>query len=228
MRDKRITQKSLWILIALMCVGSIASCTGAREHSRLLFTRYTDSVRVALDPSQSATWSPTQDSVVVLCTECYQGKSMATFNFQDRNSVYLSSDTAPMMTLIVYRKAQIDTTYRLSVEDLTDQDMVETTPMLRHQKTPRRHGAAVHVASDEPNKTPLDTKIVVAPKKATMLRIVAKEGVAIYKDKSKREVIKILPLGATLPYLSREGDLYSVVVGDAEGFVEAAAVQVVQ
>jgi hypothetical protein len=63
-------------------------------------------------------------------------------------------------------------------------------------------------------------------KTVTTLTVTAAEGVAIYKDKTKKEVLKILPQGTVLTLLSREGDLISVAVDGGEGFVEAEAVQI--
>ncbi len=205
-----------WLLLILSCACTLAACTGSREHARLLFSRYSDSVRVELDPQHSAHWSPADDSVVVECTECYQNKDRVTLRFQDRNNAYLSTDASPSMKFSVYHRQMLDTTYTLDAEDLLDKEPVAGAVAPRHQTTPSHH---------EAKKATTDTKVVTT-KKATMLKVTANEGVAVYKDKSKREVLRILPKGATLPYLAKEGDMYSVVLDEVEGFVDADAVQI--
>ncbi len=226
MKENSKRRGASWKIALLVVCGFMVSCAGPREHTRLIFSRYGDSLRVALDPSHSANWSPNEDSVVVRCTECYQNRSMVTLRFQDHSSAFLSSDVSPIMTFNVYHEQKLDTSYTMNAENFIDRDPATESPMPRHQTTPV-HRQVIRTQPDESKKTPVvDTKTAVVAKKATMLRIIAKEGVAVYKDKSKREVIKILAQGATLPYLAREGDLYSVVIDDVEGFVEAGAVEV--
>ena len=46
------------------------------------------------------------------------------------------------------------------------------------------------------------------------------------RDKTKKEVLKILPKGSSIVLVALEGDMYSVIVDGDEGFVEAEAVEI--
>jgi hypothetical protein len=189
-------------------------------------SRYADTLTVALDPNTSSRWSPNLDWLLVECNQCADGASRVEERFYDRNYARYEISHSQEIKLSLYWNGKLDTTIVVSgtgeINPQTDRSGFKLLPPVRRPKHASTEESAG--ASTSPKVTP-EKKAV---KKTSMLRVSAAEGVAVYSDKSKTQVLKIVPKGSTLPLLSREGDMYAVMVGDTEGFVEAEAVQVVQ
>ncbi len=210
-------------LLAAMALLLVAGCT-YYVPATLDTSRVGDTLTVALDGPGAARWNPARDSLVLECPGCAKGTSMLVSHFRDRNEARYDVPSTQNLTLILY--------------------------MMGHQNTTNLSGTATQAATAKPRfvphhraatapatPTPAEIKAAAearaaaeerALKKTTLLKVTAPEGVAIYKDKTKRHVIKILPQGSTIVLLAREGDLYSVSIDGQEGFVDAQAVEVQQ
>jgi hypothetical protein len=226
-----------YAVIFTMVVGALvllSSCTYTRLPQKLYMSRTGDTLTVALDEQAQARWDPERDSLVVECKGCEAGRGLEVEHFQDHDFARYEIAHTEGLRLTLYSMGKMDTVFVLSGNG--DVDTSAPLPALRRIPTHRRRAVATgedvstkrakkEIVKDVPKDTPKDPVPEKVVKKSTTLKVTAVEGVAIYRDKSKKEVLKILPQGATLTLLAREGDLYSVAVGDGEGFVEAEAVQ---
>lgn len=210
----------LWLLVAAAST-SLASCT-YNLPARLSATRMGDTIAVALDPNGAARWDPTYDSLIVVCQGCEQGKERIVERFERRNEAAYEIEPTQTVILHLYSRGREDTVITLSGTGTAEGGA--PSPSLRRFPSPHRSRSET---AEQPTATPKPKPEKVA-KKPTQLKVTAPEGVAIYKDKTKKEVLKILPQGTVMTLLSREGDLYSVAVDGGEGFVEAEAVQILE
>jgi hypothetical protein len=214
----------LALFLVLLLGVLVQSCTYRNQPTRVLVSREADTLRVMLDPIGSARWSPTRDSLIILCESCelgpriterFESGRIARFEVSRYDSLQWRVLGSPLRDSLV-----VIENYDLSDSAFTGKDRPRVTKR-RIKTMPQRKLAEHPETSDTKKKATAPTV-----KRAKSLRVSANEGVAVYKDKSKREVLKILPKGAQLPLLSREGDVYSVSVDGAEGFVESEAVEV--
>jgi len=229
---KRTAMRETFSFALLLLLGLFVSgCSSSRDHVRLRFTRLSDTLRVELDPAKSASWSPNHDSIVIDCKECYTGKSHVVDNFQNHSQLTLDLSTSSKLRLGVYRGSKLDTTYSIDAEDISDTRAQDAAARKRElDQTGYKRTNTVDSSSDSEETTTKasSTTTKTGATHPTTLRITAREGVAIYKDKSKREVLKILPRGTVISYLALEGEVYSVLIDDVEGFVDSDAVQVIK
>ena len=212
---KRVTAFYL-ILLTIGCIAS--SCTNYVP-AKLFMSRSEDTLSVALDPAGGARWDPRRDSLVVSCNGCDPENSRIVEHFADRNDAAFEIANSHSVTLTLYTMGRVDTTILVTGTGISSAN--EPLPKL-HSIAPR-HRAAAH---NDVSTTETPKKAVAEKPKIITLKVTAPEGVAVYKDKSKKEVLKILPQGSTLPVVAQEGDLFSVSVDGEEGFVESEAVQV--
>lgn len=213
------------ILVFLGLIASLPGCTYMNQPSRVIVSREMDTLRVMLDPIGNARWSPTRDSIVIQCESCEQGPRFVE-RFENGGLARFEVSRYDSLQWRVFGSSLRDSLVVIENIDLSDSAFVgKERPRVTRRRITR-----------VPAKKPVEKPVVVeakkkipapeSPKKPKALRVSANEGVAVYKDKSKREVLRILPKGATLPLLSREGDVYSVSVDGVEGFVESEAVEV--
>lgn len=210
-----------------------------KQPTHLVISRYGDTLSYSLDPETSARWWSTHDSVVVECLDCEQGYSKVVEHFTKFDTASIVMESADSIRFTIYSGSITDT----MIVSPTQQATTAAAPRRRiaESETRRRRTKVTADKTPEPAKTPdktPDTKAVETTKttdtkaaekkvvkKTASIKVIAPEGVPIYKDKSKTEVLRILQKGEVLPYLSKEGDMYSVSVGDTEGFIEAEAVE---
>jgi hypothetical protein len=212
---------SALLVISGSILGSmLAGCTFSDHARRVIVSRDADTLRVSLDPQSFARWSYTRDSLIIRCESCEEGP-MFVERFEDGRIARFEVSRYDSLQWRVFGTAQQDSLVILENFDISDSAF---TGKDRPRVTKRRIKALPSKRVAASPET--EAKKKVAPKRAKSLRVSASEGVAVYKDKSKREVLKILPKGAQLPLLSREGDVYSVSVDGVEGFVESEAVEV--
>jgi hypothetical protein len=208
------------LALALAMTSLVASCT-FYVPAKLSAVRTGDTIAVALDPNSAARWDPTHDSLLVECLGCDPANARVIERFEVRNNAAYGIAATQTVKLHLYSMGREDTVITLAGVGIADSEA--SAPAL-HRFTPSRRQRS------EPNEEQASatrTKEKSA-KKATQLKVTAPEGVAIYKDKTKKEVLKILPQGTVMTLLSREGDLYSVGVDGGEGFVEAEAVKIIE
>jgi len=228
-----MNQRTLLQLLCSLLLGLLlASCTASKEPIHLIVNRVEDTVYFSLDPESSDRWWSTRDSVVVECLDCDQGTQPIVEHFDNQNFANLEMEDATTLRFKIYSGVISDTTVVLPgvISNNNSTTTAKRKPRISASKPTRRSAVANKSttkakAKAEAKEAATETKTV---KKATTLRVIAAEGVAVYKDKSKTEVLKILQKGEVLPYLAKEGDMYSVSVGGTEGFVEAEAVQIAQ
>lgn len=224
----------MWIaFLLLISFGMLTGCTATNMTPRIAVYRVGDTLQVDLDEETSARWSTTRDSLVINCENCETGYTRLVEKFaqDDRTAVYISP--YERLRLSLYSNG-LDTV--IIVEPLfTDtvrtpgpRRIVRGAPRRRPQVTKRETVKKQEVKKEEVKKETVkkeEVKKEEVKKRATTARVTAPEGVAIYKDKSKREVLKILQKGQTMPYIAREGSMISVTVDGQEGFVESEAVK---
>lgn len=229
----------IWILLLLtasLAGGMLSGCTATGMSPRIAVYRVGDTLQVDLDPATSDRWSPTRDSLIINCENCETGytRLVEKFQFDDRAAVYISPYERLRLTL--YSNG-IDT---IIIVDPLLTDNTQSTEKRRIVKAlPKRRTASSTVKKEKKEEikkeevkkeTPVKKEEVkkeeVKKARPTSARVTAAEGVAIYKDKSKREVLKILQKGQTVPYIAREGSMISVTVDGQEGFVESEAVSI--
>jgi hypothetical protein len=219
-----------WIaLLLLISFGTLVGCTATNMSPRIAVYRVGDTLQVDLDEETSARWSTTRDSLVINCENCESGYTRLVEKFEqdDRAAVYISPYERLRLTL--YSNG-LDTV--IVVEPLfTDnappgpRRIVKAAPKKRTETTKKDTPKKEEVKKETPVKKE-EVKREEVKKRSTTARVTAAEGVAIYKDKSKREVLKILQKGQTVPYIAREGSMISVTVDGQEGFVESEAVKI--
>jgi len=208
------------LLTALAALGiSVASCTNYTP-AKLFLARSGDTLAVALDPDGASRWSPNHDSLVVECNGCDPENARAVEHFNARSDAQFEIAHSQSVQLTLYTMGRKDTSFLVTGTGTAERG--SALPRIRNI-TPRRRA----VVKTEPVPVPVTKKAVTPEKpKVASLKVTATEGVAVYRDKSKKEVIRIVPQGTTLNLVAREGDLYSVSIDGGEGFVEAEAVQV--
>ena len=219
------------LLVVILLALTFSACSSSRDHVRLRFVRYSDTLQVALDPNSSANWSATKDSVVVDCSECSNGKDHAAYSFQDGRAALLDLSGSTKLKLKVYRGSKIDTSYQLDARDLSDSRTLTGAKHETNANASQPRSTTDTTTDSSTNDGSSDGSSGQTRRyahRATSIRVIAKEGVAVYKDKTKREVLKILAQGSLLPYLAREGEVFSVMIDDVEGFVDADAVEVLK
>jgi hypothetical protein len=226
-----------WIPLLLFIAGVLTGCSATNMSPRIAVYRVGDTLQVNLDEETSARWSPTRDSLVINCENCETGytRMVEKFEGDDKAAVYISPYERLRLSLF---SNGLDTV--IVVDPLLTDTLAGQEPRRIVRATPRRRTTPPPVVKKESTPAPKketvkkDTPPEVkkeAPKpevkkRATTARVTAAEGVAIYKDKSKREVLKILQKGQTVPYIAREGSMISVTVDGQEGFVESDAVKI--
>lgn len=224
-----------WIALLLFTIaGVLSSCTATNMTPRIAVYRVGDTLQVDLDEQTATRWSTTRDSLIINCENCETGytRLVEKFETDNRAAVYISPYERLRLTLF---SQDVDTI--IIVEPLLADSARPQEPRRIIRAKPRRRTSPPAVVKKETPQKKEEVKKEVtkkeevkkeeAPKKrATTARVTASEGVAVYKDKSKREVLKILPKGQTLPYIAREGSMISVTVDGQEGFVESEAVRI--
>lgn len=208
-----------YLLAIVFVAGNYAGCT-YYVPAQLMANRTGDTLTVELE--RAGRWEPDRDSLVVECAKCDPANSRLVEHFQFRRDAAFEIVETQDVRLSLYTFGRLDTSFVLlgvgSAEaNAVAPSMRRTTPHRRTATEPTAEetaAAAKAKAAEKVKKTP------------TQLKVTATEGVAIYKDKTKREVLKIVPQGTVLKLLSREGDLYSVGIEGGEGFVEAEAVAI--
>ncbi len=186
--------------------------------ARLAVQREGDTLSIALAGPGAARWDPRKDSLVLECAGCAEGKSRMVEHFEDRDRAEYALSNNEAANVVLYSMGHRDSMFLAGTEPASAGTYELRRIPARHYRAapPAPQGTSVAVKAPTTQKT---------EKKASSLKVTAAEGVAVYKDKTKREVLKILPQGSTLVLLAREGDLYSVSIDGEEGFVDAEAVQ---
>ena len=209
--------------LLLVALGAFISGCTYYVPATLYMTRVGDTLSVALDPVGGARWDPQKDSLVVECQGCDPERSRVVEHFERRTDAQFEIAHTQGLTLTLYSMGRKDTAF---VIPGTGTATGEPTPTLRYLGSRRHHAVTApetEAATTPKPRTTTEEKTVI---KVTTLKVTASEGVAVYKDKTKTQVLKILPQGTVLQILSREGDLISVEIDGGEGFVEAEAVQI--
>lgn len=223
MRHSTATRYTAFACSALSALV-LASCTLSQSTEHFNYSRAGDTLVVQLSPSGQARWDPALDSLVITCTNCDTGSARTVEKFEENwGSVYTIDPEANLHLAFNY----------LGREESVDlpgiADTLKATHNVRHVPHHNRRTNEVPDKPDVTVKKPAEKPVATAParpKSAHSVKVTAPEGVAVYKDKSKTAVLKILPTGTNISLLAREGDLYSVMVDGQEGFVEAEAVQI--
>lgn len=226
---KSIVRSLILVLIAA-AVGS--GCT-TTQPPRISVMRAYDTLVVLLDAETSARWSPTRDSLVVVCENCEVGYTRLVEHFEQDDVAALEVSPYERLRLSLYSRG-LDTV--IILEPLLAADPTKATErkrIVKRSTPPKRQSVRADAKKDTRKEVVKKEEVKKeAPKKeevkkrATSVRVSAAEGVAVYKDKSKKEVIKIIPKGQSLPYIAKEGSMISVTVDGQEGFVESEAVKV--
>ncbi|HZK75931.1 MAG TPA: hypothetical protein VFD13_03400 [Candidatus Kapabacteria bacterium] len=205
--------------------------------AKLDASRMGDTLTVTLAGPGAARWDPPQDSLIIECAGCSEEAARQVEHFEDRNEAQYDIANSEGLTLVLYSMGHRDTTLipgtvpetasmpkprLLRYHYRTVTAPAETTAGSEAKPATEANAAAEAKAATEAKAAAAEKAL----KKNTFLKVTAAEGVAVYKDKTKREVLKILPQGSSILLLAREGDLYSVSVDGNEGFVDAEAVQV--
>lgn len=227
----------MWIaLLLLITTALMTGCTATNQSPRLFVYRVGDTLQVDLDEETSARWSTSRDSLVINCENCETGYTRLVEKFEQDNSTAVYISPYERLRLALYSNG-LDTV--IVVEPLLIDSVKRADPRRIVRAIPKKRSAPVRkeTAKKEEKKEDVkkeekkeevkkEVKKEEVKKRPTSARVTAPEGVAVYKDKSKREVLKILPKGQTLPYIAREGSMISVTVDGQEGFVEAEAVKI--
>jgi hypothetical protein len=217
-----LTALSLLLSFLVVAAFSYSGCT-YYVPAKLYAARADDTLSVALLPPGSARWDPRKDSLVVNCNGCDPAQTFVVEHFGVRNEADFEVDPTQEITLTLYSMGRKDTTITFPG---IGTEAAGVTPRIRNMPRHRR------VVVTEPSEAAATTHVERAPtqektvKKVTTLKVTAPEGVAVYTDKTKTKVLKILPQGTIVPLLSREGDMISISVEGGEGFVDAEAVQI--
>jgi hypothetical protein len=222
----------MWIaLLLLMVVGTMTSCTSTNMSPRLFVYRVGDTLQVDLDEETSARWSTTQDSLVINCENCETGYTRLVEKFENDNGAAVYISPYERLRLALYSNG-LDTVIIVeplltdSIKSPQQRRIVRATPKRREAIVKKETAKKEETKKEEVKKEVKKEEVKEVKKRPTSARVTASEGVAVYKDKSKREVLKILPKGQTMPYIAREGSMISVTVDGQEGFVESEAVKI--
>ncbi|GEM_PF-2137606 len=216
--------RAMLIFSAAFTIFLSTSLTGCTYYipAKLEASRTSDTLSVAIGGRGAHRWDPRRDSLIIDCPDCEIGGRQLVEHFDDRSAAQYLIPSAEGVKLTLYSLGHRDTL------DLPGTGTAEEHPTMRRLATRHYRPVTAPVESNAEQKHTVENTETVekAPKKVATIKVTAPEGVAVYKDKTKREVLKILPQGSTIPLLAHEGDLYSVTVDGQEGFVEAEAVQV--
>ena len=225
--------RSLLVAAAYLAM-SLASCTYYSATDRFAYSRMGDTLFVRLSPTGQARWDPTKDSLLITCSNCDPASSRLVERFEDNLTAVYEIDPEANLNLRMNYMGRVE-----SVDLPGTADTLSATPKphaARRMQARQRKSSVATKEESTPKKPvdrtpdkPVDKTVAATPEKprtARSVKVTALEGVAIYKDKSKTEVLKIVPVGTNIALLAREGDLYSVSIDGQEGFVEAEAVQV--
>lgn len=226
------TNRLLIALLLFITAGVMSSCTASNQSPRLFVYRVGDTLQVDLDEETSARWSTSRDSLIINCENCETGytRLIEKFESDNRTAVYISPYERLRLalysngldTVIVVEPLFADTIKREEQRRIVRAVPKKRTAPVR-KETVKKEEKKEEVKKEEVKK---EVKKEEVKKRPTSARVTAAEGVAVYKDKSKREVLKILPKGQAVPYIAREGAMISVTVDGQEGFVEAEAVKI--
>jgi hypothetical protein len=230
MKETRILFQRLFAGAALLLVGGCTYYVPAKLEA----SRAGDILTVQLAGPGAARWDPRKDSLVLQCPGCMDETAQLVDHFLRKNEAQYDIASSEGLMLILYTMGHSDTTLlpgTAANAEVTSKPRF--TPHHYHaaatpEPTPSEVKAAMEAKAAAEAKATADAKAAAtekALKKTTLLKVTATEGVAVYKDKTKREVLKSLPHGSTIILLAREGDLYSVSVDGEEGFVDAEAVK---
>jgi len=215
--------EALACLSALILASCIASCTYYFP-AKLTANRVADTLTVMLNGDGAARWDSNKDSLIVECKDCIPGRSIDVVHFEGHNYARFEIAQAESIQLRLYSMGS-DTLVNLPGEGTL---LAGVSPELLPLPPPDYLGRESGNTGNErvkirQPKEPAPEKPV---KKAQSLTVIAPEGVAVYRDKTKKEVLKILPKGSSIVLVALEGDMYSVIVDGDEGFVEAEAVEI--
>jgi len=219
---------SLPLLFTAFLTLACASCS-YYVPATLTTSRHSDTLSVVIMPHGDARWDPKRDSLVVECLGCEAEHSRIVEHFLKSNDAQFEIAPTQTINLTLYSMGKKATVVVLP--GIGTGDTGAAAPSMSNLPNRRRHSTP-STAPEETKKAKTEEPIVhdgssaEKPIKTVTLKVTAPEGVAIYKDKTKKEVIKILPQGTVLTVLSREGDMLSVSIEGGEGFVEAEAVQI--
>ena len=213
----------LWNSIIASC-GSLllgtmqlASCTNYVP-ATLDASRSGDVLNVSIAGAGASRWDPRKDSLVIECPTCDVASSRMVEHFNDENGSQYEVQGSQGVTLTLY---SLGTTKTMTLPG--NGTSISATSGI----TPLREHRGHKAARDEKTVTTAAPEIPDVPKaskKVSSVKVTAAEGVAIYSDKTKTTVIKIVPQGTVLTLLSKEGNLFSVSVDGQEGFVDSEAV----
>ncbi len=228
-----MNNKRSWIaLLLLIAAGLMTGCSASNMSPRLFVYRVGDTLQVDLDEETSARWSTSRDSLVINCENCETGYTRLVEKFKEDNRTAVYISPYERLRLALYSNG-LDTV--IIVEPLFTDSIKRSEPRRIVRAVPKKRTSTVkkEVVKKVEKKDEIkkevkreEIKKEEVKKRPTSARVIAAEGVAIYKDKSKREVLKILQKGQTVPYIAREGSMISVTVDGQEGFVEAEAVKI--
>lgn len=204
-------------LVVIIALGFLASCT-YYVPAKLETERNGDTLTVALAGNGAARWDPQKDSVVIHCAECSTHDMVE--HFYDRNDAEYAIQNSTPLTLTFYSLGRSETINLPGTPGDAPSTTYEMHSLHEHHahRVAREEKSAVASAPATPADAPKTVK------KASAVKVTAAEGVAVYSDKTKTNVLKIIPQGTILTLLSKEGNLYSVSVDGQEGFVDAEAV----
>ena len=209
------------LLIFAGLVISMSSCTSFLP-AKLAVSRPNDTLSVWLN---SPRWDSRKDSLVLICPGCNPKQSRIVERFERGNSAFFEVPPSEALTLTLYTMGKEDTV--INLPSIGTWDTAKPSPSF-NQIWARRNRANATLGNTATIATTKEHAPAKSTKSPTALKVTAAEGVAIYKDKTKKEVLKIVPQGTVLTLLSREGDLYSVGIEGGEGFVEAEAVRILE
>jgi hypothetical protein len=220
-----IARQTLACTITILVLAScLASCTSYFP-SKLAATREADTVTVMLTGDGAARWDTEKDSLIVECKDCIPERSIAVVHFEGHNYARFEVARAEDLKLRFYSMGH-DTLVNLPGEGTlaagTSPELLPLPPRDYNGRT-YKDVAVERIKVRQPKEPAAPEKPV---KKPQSLIVIAPEGVAIYRDKTKKEVLKILPKGSSITLVALEGDMYSVIVDGDEGFVEAEAVEI--
>ncbi len=205
--------------LAALGVLFVGGCT-YYVPAKLETTRVGDTLTLSLSGPGSARWEPSSDSLVISCATCTPSREVE--YFANANAAQYDIPATEPLTLSLYSMGTLDTLTlpgTVSETDLTSKPRI--TPRRYHEAT-----APIAVKTPAQIKAAQEKATERALQTTTILKVTAPEGVAIYRDKTRRQVLKILSQGSTIVLLAKEGDLYSVSIDGEEGFVDAEAVEI--
>ncbi len=224
MKYKKIAVLSKFGFLLALVLGGCTYYVPAKLETK----RAGDMLTVALAGPGAARWDPRKDSLVIDCAGCTEEAARQVEHFADSNTAEYDIVNSQNLTLTLYTMGHRQVLALPGVAEATA--VVGKPRLMRH----RYHAVASESAGAVEARAAAEAKAAAAKaaaralQKVTMLKVTAPEGIAIYSDKTKRYVLKILPQGSKIVLLAKEGDLYSVSVDGQEGFVDAEAVEIEQ